>query len=729
MPLVDAHHPVPLSSSGPFKMEERKRPAANDSDNTGPPLKRQATTVNGAGRSHPDADMPWQDDLERFQKEAIWRQMQERKRECNTLEMENKALRKSSEFHDDHVRAIDAWFTQLLDEISLLANRSQHKDSFSAFPSALLTTDNRTFEEHLQSKSKQITKAISEIFSHSPESTIEIGELKGQLARSLAAEKGYVTALEKSRLQKEQLEGQLDNASLRYMVAEKKVDRQKSATVARLEAQAISGGRSETVSGLSGGQDRDEADAKLEGGGQALFQAEKARKEVVAAMTKQREQIELLETDNEKSRTEATALSARLLHLSDEDYSKTDLFKLVKSQHEDYVKRINDLEARLTQLRDEAEKGETSRTAFRIELEKEMQPIQSERDAQLAQAEIDLARIRHSRDEYLADNNMRKAAQAQERGSMEQIRELASSKDERIKALESEVERLQPPSTPIDGEQSEQTDLTGLSSDDLIVKCAQFERQKSMLDKELESMKQAYTKASALAAQKVANYTTLEEKVMRAQAEKSKADQKYFGAMKHNDMRAQELRTLRAQNSKSSEAVANVKEAEAASRAYSATLEKQIFELNSIKNSLTKQVQSTQQALNEKAIQYEGLKTQVEELRKSLTAKESSASVIKSAHRKAEVEMETLRASLEKTQEQVEEWRSRSLGSNGAEFEALRAIAICTVCRTNFKDTAIVTCGHVFCKGCVEERRTSRSRKCPNCNKSFGQNDTLKVTL
>ncbi len=64
MPLVDAHHPAPLSSSGPFKMEERKRPAANDSDNTGPPLKRQATTLNGAGRSHPDADMPWQDDLE-----------------------------------------------------------------------------------------------------------------------------------------------------------------------------------------------------------------------------------------------------------------------------------------------------------------------------------------------------------------------------------------------------------------------------------------------------------------------------------------------------------------------------------------------------------------------------------------------------------------------------------------------------------------------------------------
>ncbi|KAL8983281.1 MAG: hypothetical protein Q9177_005020 [Variospora cf. flavescens] len=729
MPLVESHL-VSLSSSGPFKMEERKRPASNDNDNSGPPPKRQATLVNGAGGKHPDEDMPWQDDLERFQKEAIWRQMQEQKRQCNSLEAENKALRKSSEFHDDHLRAIDAWFTQLLDEITILANGADRRAPFSVFPSALLTTDNRTFEEHLQSRSKEIKRAISDIFSCSSEPDTDVTELKGQLARSLATEKGYVTALEKSRLQKEQLEGQLDNASLRYMVAEKKVDRQKSATVARLEAQAIAGGRNEMGSGLGGNRDGTEYGAKVEHGGQALFEAERARQEANAASAKQQGQIEALETENEKSRTENTALSARLTHLSDDDYSKTDLFKLMKLQHEDNIKRINDLEARLTQLREEAEKDQTSRTAFRMEMEKEMQRVQLERDSQLAQAESDLARVRNSRDEYLADNNMRKAAQAQERTSIEQIRELANSKDERIKALESEVGRLRPQLASINGEQFEPTtNSTDLSIEDLLTKCAQFERQKSMLDMELESMKQAYTKASALASQKVASYAALEDKVVRAQAEKSKADQKYFGAMKLNETRAGELRTLRGQSSKSSEAVAHVKEAEAASRAYSANLEKQIGELNGIKASLTKQLQTTQQSLNEKSIQYEGLRTQVEELKKLLTAKEGSASVIKSAHRKAEVEIETLRAGLENTQKQVEEWRSRSLGNNGAEFEALRAIAICTVCRTNFKDTAIVTCGHVFCKGCVEERRTSRSRKCPNCNKSFGQNDTLKVTL
>ena len=55
---------VYFSSSDLIKMEERKRPAAHDHDTSEPPLKRQATNVNGAAKGHIDADMPWKDDLE-----------------------------------------------------------------------------------------------------------------------------------------------------------------------------------------------------------------------------------------------------------------------------------------------------------------------------------------------------------------------------------------------------------------------------------------------------------------------------------------------------------------------------------------------------------------------------------------------------------------------------------------------------------------------------------------
>lgn len=56
--------PVSLSSSVLVKMEERKRPASHDHDDSAPPLKKQATTVNGNGKAHIDAEMPWKDDLE-----------------------------------------------------------------------------------------------------------------------------------------------------------------------------------------------------------------------------------------------------------------------------------------------------------------------------------------------------------------------------------------------------------------------------------------------------------------------------------------------------------------------------------------------------------------------------------------------------------------------------------------------------------------------------------------
>ena len=55
--------PVSLSSSDYLKMEERKRPASNDHDSSAPPLKKQAISANGT-KTHPDADMPWKDDLE-----------------------------------------------------------------------------------------------------------------------------------------------------------------------------------------------------------------------------------------------------------------------------------------------------------------------------------------------------------------------------------------------------------------------------------------------------------------------------------------------------------------------------------------------------------------------------------------------------------------------------------------------------------------------------------------
>ena len=56
-------------------------------------------------------------------------------------------------------------------------------------------------------------------------------------------------------------------------------------------------------------------------------------------------------------------------------------------------------------------------------------------------------------------------------------------------------------------------------------------------------------------------------------------------------------------------------------------------------------------------------------------------------------------------------------------------VAICPVCNSNLRDTALKLCGHVFCHVCVQNLISNRSRKCPSCGKAFGANDSMSIVL
>ena len=552
------------------------------------------------------------------------------------------------------------------------------RTDFSPFPSALLKADPTVFQKHLTSRSSDISTAISQLFKRSPMSTPEITLLQSRIADLLATEKAHIAELEKSRLEKDKLEQRLEDASLRYMLAEKKLDRSKSATVAKLEKQAIAGGRSEAGSGLGGsaqdtsnGQTDSKPDSK-----EGLFEAELARKEAIAESSKRKEQLESLETDNAKLTNQVTTLNNKTSHLTDDDYSKTDLFKHLKSQHEDVIKTINDLAATNVQLREQAQKEQSERTSYRVQLEKESQLASAEREHQIAQLESDLARVRGARDELIADQAMRKTAQSQERTAIDQVKELARVKEDRIKALEAEVARLKLQNSQSAGPASPPLSLDGVSSEELQSRYANLEKQFSLLTNELQSMESAYKKTATVAQQKLTNVSALEEKTVRLSAEKSRADQKYFAAMKAKEAREVEVRTLRAQNSKSSEMVSSLKESEAANRALQVNLEKQVAESKESITALEAKCRTLQQQANEKAILLEGSKGQVEELKKNLEAKDTASDTTSVALRKAEVELETLKIRLEETKKSLESWKTKGLGNQSGEYEMLR-VSLC----------------------------------------------------
>jgi len=168
--------------------------------------------------------------------------MQEYRREKNTLESQLKEMRKKARYHDDHLRIIDSWFQQVVDEVKLVSKGDDDVDMDAAsLPSSLLFTDQDHFEEHLRNRSREIKTVISRLFTHTKSSTPDVTELQSKISRLLAAEKSHVVELSRLQAEKEDLENRLENASLRYMMAEKKIDRAKSVTVAKLEKQALLG--------------------------------------------------------------------------------------------------------------------------------------------------------------------------------------------------------------------------------------------------------------------------------------------------------------------------------------------------------------------------------------------------------------------------------------------------------------------------------------------------------
>ncbi|KAI9722119.1 MAG: E3 ubiquitin-protein ligase bre1 [Chrysothrix sp. TS-e1954] len=727
------------------KMEDRKRPAIDDHNSSGPPSKRQNVAVNGTS-AHPDENMPWKEDIEEYQKDAILREMRAYKREAQGLESQIGSLKEASAHHDDHLRTIDAWFSQLLDEISLLAVAPSDKSSMSdhenmdsqaettkshtdhlIFPSSLFTADSKAFEAHLQHKSQHIKDAITKLYTPLPSASPEVAELQARLSKLLVAEKDSTIELQRLHTEKDQISERLENASFRYMVAEKKMDRLRSSQVAKVEAQAIGGPKPDVnkADGLSRG-DSQMGDGVAEVSNEDLAAAELARKEAVAASEARAEQLERMSQENAKLSEDLTAAYVRLKSPNDQEYANTELFKTLKSQHEDVIKRINDLEALNIQLRSEAKQLQAERTSYKENVDSEARDAQIETDRQAAHNESDLTRIRKQRDDMNAELYQIKEVGTKQRDSYEQMQQLCKAREERISVLESEVGRLrqEQPSKTDAAEELAELDPAALKS-----KVQALQNEKSMLANEVHSMETAYRKAHASANKKISEGIDAEERISRLSQEKAKADQKYFSTMKVKEMREAEVQKLRSQNSQTSQIVSQLKDAESSCRSLISQQEKQIAELNQSSGNLTVQQRSSQAKVAEQKALLERYESHLNELKMLLGDKDKVATSAKDALRKTETDFAQLKAKLDTTEKSAQSWRKKCESNQSEETETMRMMLICNVCRKNFKNTLLKNCGHVFCEECITQRWQNRARKCPNCNRAFGGNDYQRITL
>lgn len=191
----------------------------------------------------------------------------------------------------------------------------------SEFPSSLMFDDVASFADHLKGKRDHITSSLNALFRALQEGfglrdeSERIEHLQSQMRSLMVNDKA--NKVEISRLEKEveSANARLTDATVKYLTAEKKVDRLKSQTLAKIERQAMfnSGAGLDTkkdgTSDEQSAKDR-EISAKVAEGNFA--DAEQARKEAQAIASKQKEELQQLQADNTRLSEQVTFFTIKV---------------------------------------------------------------------------------------------------------------------------------------------------------------------------------------------------------------------------------------------------------------------------------------------------------------------------------------------------------------------------------------------------------------------------------
>ncbi|KAK6521680.1 hypothetical protein TWF506_001888 [Arthrobotrys conoides] len=712
-------------------MEDRKRPLVDGASDETPPSKRQAMTS-------PDEPQN-QEEVVNFQKEAIYRQMKAYKREKELTETRLEELQKRCIYHDDHIRVIDIWLDQLLDEVRIMVDtdllETEHqqngeKETPSRIPSSLLSANVELFSEHLDKKRSLIKESLAPLLKRIGESKNDassdktISKLKSELSKALAAQKNGLVELERLRQDKGEVDAQLTNAAIRYLTSEKRLDRLKSQTVARIEQQAIA-----TSSSSNGASQKDANTSKAKFTDGQLADAELARKEAEAIASKQEKEIKQLQTEISRLQEQVTSSILKLGRLSEEDIQQCETYKNAKLRLEDVVAKLNHLEAHHTSTQRDNETLQAERTAFKKLVIEEQSIAIGEAHTQLAKCESDLARIRAFRDQLHGDIHALKIA-ADKPGitdRTEELRKLVESQVQKIASLEGEVQRLRleagngsPLPTP--------EDIAGLSHEDLIDGMTKLRASHNILENEFKSIEEAWKSAHDVSKAKFDELKSLQELVIKMKQDKLKGEQKAFETGRLKEGAMDKARMCQNQHDKASEIIMNLKNADKKQTSLIANLEKQLAELKVINNQAILSQKSAQTSQAELKNTVEALNRQLNNLKENIKRSEDAGRSESNKRRTAENELEKALVRVNSLEQSVKALNNES-GDDTA-LEGFRLMVRCGICPTaRLKSRALKTCGHLFCKECIDERIYSRNRKCPSCSRAFAAADVLPIVL
>ena len=639
--------------------------------------------------------------------------MQDYKRRAAQSQESLDKLQRSARYHDDHLRVVDIWWDQLLDEVRVVTQlehstgEKPEQSISSQFLSAI-----PEFTQHLAEKRQVVMDVVLNAFkvlkSEEPRK-IDIEALEKQNVEVLGQLKMLKVEVEVLRAEKAQREPKITDLQERLASSQRKIDRQKSITLARIEAQARrapQGMNQEKNEETKPSTNQNEADQV-----QVTTTEPAPSPSPVQSNPALLLELETINTELSKAKSLNSQLETRISNLTDAEIADSVPYKALKTSNEHLRGRIEHLEQIHAESVQELDDLKSARSKFRDTLVSEHDLQYKEILTQLAKTEQDLARVRSARDDLHAGLQLRKSQDDAKAASAREIGELADTQATRIAALEGEVARLKE-------ETAEPNGINGThGTSDLNEKLEKLQRENESLKNELPTMEKAFNQAHEQNVRKVMELVSVEDKIAKLQAEKAKADQKYFAAMKAKDQLALELKTTKTQGSKQMEALTRLQESDEAAKQRIQNLEKQISSQDGTRDRYRQEVGRLMESLELAKLTLDQSKTKLAEATQRMDSKESEVLQLTNTQRTQTQELDGLKTQLER----IKATSALTNGSNDDQVQVYRGIAMCSVCNLRWKDTVITSCGHVFCKECVDKRVETRQRRCPNCNKGVSK--------
>ncbi|KAG0267119.1 E3 ubiquitin-protein ligase bre1 [Actinomortierella ambigua] len=426
-----------------------------------PSNKRQFIGSSSPAQSNPikddtEAMTPAEEVLHNFQKEAIWRQMQEYKRENARAQETIETLKKSQADYESHLSTISIYWEQFLDDLKMLMARVNLKFE----PEDLILKDGTSFASFLLNGPEQTAerKEIKDI-TEDP-SVKESGAVRQLSEEHTKLEELYKKGqsnidqlqakchdfteqvlrlrneLEMTRNRLQETADELDDSKERLRRVEKSFDRERSKLVQAVSSGSVfgenynGGASASTTPGLNeGGKDSDATKEEL------LQFRELARTRLVELDEMKMHRIQL--------KNEVDALRLQLTQLPDERIQDSAQYKTLLVQMQ-YVRNDADhYRNEATKLRADLDELHASRRKFMDNLEMEEKTRRATLEAELKKLENDISRVRDSRDKFQQMYEARCTKDDYEMQQNQEIRKIANTRKDRILALTTDIHRLQ----------------------------------------------------------------------------------------------------------------------------------------------------------------------------------------------------------------------------------------------------------------------------------------------